>query len=108
MVKVRKQRLLFAERRRPSKTRPARKCVHYFLPVFAARFVRAQPGFHYPGALPVVFAASTEMRGAAEGGVQEAGAPRFPPRFSVFPTRIGAARRRASTNKLMKHLLILH
>lgn len=47
--------------------------------------------------------------GAAKGGVQEAGAPHFPPRFSVFPTQIGAARRRrTSTNKLMKHLLILH
>lgn len=42
----------------------------------------------------MVFAEGTETRGAAEGGVQEAGAPHFPPRFSVFPTQIGAARRR--------------
>lgn len=72
-------------------------------------FILEEPGFHYSGVLPLVFAEGGETGGMAEGGVQEEGSSHFVPWFSVFLTQTRAPHCcYTSTNKLMKHLLILH
>lgn len=49
-------------------------------------FILEEPGFHYSGVLPLVFAKGGEMGGMAEGGVQEEGSSHFAPWFSVSDT----------------------